>query len=32
MFNNKTKLVEKERNNIIATKQKNICFFQRYFL
>ena len=32
MFNNQTKLTQNERNNIITAKEKQIGFFQRFFL
>ena len=32
MFNNKTKLIKKSRNNIVTTKENQIGFFENIFL
>ena len=32
MFDDKSELIKKRKDNIIATKEKNICFFKEFFL
>ena len=32
MFDDKSELIKKRKDNIIATKEKSICFFKEFFL